>query len=96
MVERLVRNEEVSGSIPLGSTRNLSPLNDAQNPDPAAAETGPVASPCIDICVMSAKTGLCEGCLRTLDEIAGWSQASDDERRAVWRRIGVRRTGGKP
>jgi hypothetical protein len=47
--------------------------------DPAAmpVDPAPVASPCIDICVMSEKTGLCEGCLRTLDEIAGWGQASE-------------------
>jgi predicted Fe-S protein YdhL (DUF1289 family) len=36
---------------------------------------------------MSAATDLCEGCLRSLDEIAGWSGMQADERRAVWTRI---------
>jgi len=31
------------------------------------------ASPCISICVMNPSSGWCEGCYRTLDEIAGWS-----------------------
>jgi prolyl-tRNA editing enzyme YbaK/EbsC (Cys-tRNA(Pro) deacylase)/predicted Fe-S protein YdhL (DUF1289 family) len=41
-------------------------------------------SPCISVCRMSALTGWCEGCFRTRDEIAGWSQASDGGKRAVW------------
>ena len=40
-------------------------------------------SPCIDVCRMDAATGWCEGCLRTLDEIACWSVLTDDEKRAV-------------
>ena len=43
---------------------------------------------------MSATTQLCEGCLRTLDEIAGWSTLDDASRRAVWQRIEARRTAG--
>ena len=49
-------------------------------------------SPCISVCAIDEATGLCAGCLRTLDEIAVWSVLDDDERRAVWARIGVRRT----
>jgi predicted Fe-S protein YdhL (DUF1289 family) len=56
-------------------------------PDPAAT---PVPSPCISVCRMNARTGLCEGCFRTIDEIARWSTLSDAERRAVWRAIAVR------
>jgi predicted Fe-S protein YdhL (DUF1289 family) len=44
-----------------------------------------VPSPCISVCRMDAVTGLCEGCFRTLDEIAAWGMASDDDRRALWR-----------
>jgi predicted Fe-S protein YdhL (DUF1289 family) len=29
---------------------------------------------------MSLKTGLCVGCLRTIDEIANWSALDDDEK----------------
>ena len=43
-----------------------------------------VPSPCISICRMSASSGLCEGCFRTGDEIAVWSRADDDEKRALW------------
>lgn len=44
-----------------------------------------VPSPCISICRMSATTELCEGCFRTRSEIAGWSSADDDSKRALWR-----------
>jgi len=57
--------------------------------DPSAP--GPVPSPCISLCQMDAKTGLCMGCQRTIDEIVAWGAATDDERRAVWREIGRRR-----
>lgn len=61
----------------------------------AAAAAGredaqPVASPCISVCRMDAASGLCEGCLRTLDEIAQWSVMDDEGKRGVWRRIGQR------
>jgi predicted Fe-S protein YdhL (DUF1289 family) len=46
--------------------------------------TEPVPSPCISVCRMDPATGLCEGCFRTLDEVAGWGLASDEEKRAVW------------
>jgi predicted Fe-S protein YdhL (DUF1289 family) len=42
-----------------------------------------IASPCVKICVFDKEAGLCMGCGRTLDEIAGWLRLSDDERRAV-------------
>ena len=45
---------------------------------------GSVPSPCISVCRMDAATGWCEGCFRTLDEIASWGMASDEEKRAVW------------
>ena len=34
---------------------------------------------------MDAASGWCEGCLRTLDEIAAWSVLEDHEKRAVWK-----------
>ncbi|MGQ7939848.1 DUF1289 domain-containing protein [Paraburkholderia sp. D1E] len=43
-----------------------------------------VPSPCISVCKMDASTGWCEGCLRTIDEIAGWSSFDDDAKRAIW------------
>ncbi|MGF6965984.1 putative Fe-S protein YdhL (DUF1289 family) [Paraburkholderia sp. WC7.3g] len=51
---------------------------------------GCVPSPCISVCRMDASTGWCEGCLRTIDEIAGWSMLDDDAKRAVWDAIEAR------
>ena len=53
--------------------------------------TGAVASPCINVCRMDAASGLCEGCLRTIDEIAAWGTMEDDAKRAVWQRLEQRR-----
>ncbi|MDN4037172.1 DUF1289 domain-containing protein [Massilia sp. YIM B02443] len=47
----------------------------------------PVPSPCINVCEMAPDTGLCRGCLRTIDEIVAWGGASEDEKRAVWTEI---------
>jgi uncharacterized protein len=51
----------------------------------------PVASPCINVCRMDAGTGWCEGCLRTLDEIAAWAVLPDNAKREVWDEIARRR-----
>ncbi|MBB3194199.1 DUF1289 domain-containing protein [Roseateles terrae] len=53
---------------------------------------GRVASPCINICRMHEATGLCEGCARTITEIAGWSQAADTERIRILTLLPERRT----
>jgi predicted Fe-S protein YdhL (DUF1289 family) len=50
-----------------------------------------VPSPCINVCRMDAASGLCEGCLRTIDEIAAWGTLDDDHKRAVWQRLEQRR-----
>lgn len=44
----------------------------------------PVPSPCTSVCRMDPRTGWCEGCLRTIDEIATWSTLGDSQKRAVW------------
>ena len=59
----------------------------------AAQVIGTVPSPCINICRMNPSTGLCEGCLRTIDEIANWSRFDDAARRAVWDEIDRRHAG---
>ena len=51
----------------------------------------PVPSPCTSVCRIDDATGLCAGCLRTLDEIAAWSVLDDAQRRAVWDAIVARR-----
>jgi predicted Fe-S protein YdhL (DUF1289 family) len=40
-------------------------------------------SPCVKVCQLDHEKGICIGCLRTLGEIAGWSQMSDDERKRI-------------
>jgi len=54
-----------------------------------------VASPCIGICRIDPHTGLCEGCLRTLDEIAMWGTLDDDARRDIWNAIRRRAADGE-
>lgn len=50
-----------------------------------------IESPCIKICVIHPTEGLCIGCLRTLDEIARWSQMTSDDRRKVMAGLADRR-----
>ena len=40
-------------------------------------------TPCINVCVIHRREGLCIGCLRTADEIATWSGLTDAERDAI-------------
>lgn len=60
---------------------------------------GGVRSPCINVCRMHEGTGWCEGCLRTIDEIAAWGSLDEagqrrvlallPERRRIWRALGA-------
>jgi predicted Fe-S protein YdhL (DUF1289 family) len=52
-----------------------------------------VPSPCVNVCRIDAASGYCEGCLRTLDEIALWSQLDDDTKREVLQLLELRRAG---
>lgn len=49
------------------------------------------ASPCTNVCRMNPQSGLCEGCLRTLAEIAAWSSLSLAEKRRVLAELPSRR-----
>ena len=40
---------------------------------------------------MDPVSGLCTGCLRTIDEIAAWGVLDDDQKREVWDLIFERR-----
>lgn len=50
----------------------------------------PVPSPCLSVCQMDEDTALCQGCLRTLDEIRLWGSADCRQRRAIWLNIEAR------
>ena len=52
-----------------------------------AGEGAQVPSPCQSVCVMHPDTGWCEGCLRTIDEIAGWSRMGNPDKLAVWKQL---------
>jgi predicted Fe-S protein YdhL (DUF1289 family) len=56
---------------------------------PVAA--APVPSPCTSVCRMNERTGWCEGCLRTIAEIAAWASLDDGEKLAVHDRLAERR-----
>ena len=40
-------------------------------------------TPCVKICQLDRTQLLCSGCGRTLEEIAGWTSLSDDQRRHI-------------
>jgi len=50
-----------------------------------------VRSPCINVCRIDALTGWCEGCKRSLAEIAAWSTMGDERQRALLRQLPARR-----
>ena len=52
-------------------------------------------SPCLGICLMDPRTRMCRGCLRTVEEIAGWYQASPAEKRTILARLAQRRAAAK-
>ena len=47
------------------------------------AQDEEVASPCVNVCRMDVNSGYCEGCRRSLEEIASWSIYTSAEKRAV-------------
>lgn len=40
-------------------------------------------SPCINVCRIHRRSGLCEGCKRTVEEITRWPLASEAEQAAI-------------
>ncbi|MFN3953507.1 MAG: DUF1289 domain-containing protein [Pararhodobacter sp.] len=42
-----------------------------------------IESPCVNICVIHPRVGICAGCYRTLDEIGAWSQMAPETRSAI-------------
>lgn len=49
-----------------------------------------VRSPCVKLCVLDARN-VCEGCGRTLDEIAAWPAADEATRHAIVAAAALRR-----
>ncbi|MBL0924271.1 MAG: DUF1289 domain-containing protein [Sphingomonadaceae bacterium] len=46
-----------------------------------------IVSPCIDVCDVDSTGQYCIGCGRSMDEIAYWLSASDEERRAIMEQL---------
>lgn len=55
-----------------------------------------IESPCVNICRIDRKSGLCEGCGRTVAEIARWGSITDADRRAVMAQLSARMSARKP
>ena len=52
----------------------------------------PVATPCVQVCMIDSQSGLCLGCQRTLPEIGGWSRFSADKRDEIMAELKARRS----
>lgn len=61
-----------------------------------AFANGEVPSPCINVCEMDDRRGVCRGCLRTLHEIAAWSSMTAHQKRDVLARLEQRRNVAIP
>jgi len=49
-----------------------------------------VSTPCIKICTMDARSGLCAGCGRSLEEIARWGSMTESERLRIMETLPAR------
>ena len=66
----------------------------ADRPPGPTCEPSPL-SPCLGICLMDPATRTCRGCLRTIEEIAGWYESSPADKRAILARLEARRAAGQ-
>lgn len=56
----------------------------------------PIRTPCIKVCVIDGESGLCMGCYRRLNEVAGWSKMTPEARDAVMGELPSRRSLIRP
>tara|TARA_B100000902_G_C26845378_1_gene685465 strand:- start:432 stop:602 length:171 start_codon:yes stop_codon:yes gene_type:complete len=49
-----------------------------------------IKSPCIKICQIDYKLGLCLGCKRSLDEISQWTNFTDIEKNKILKELNQR------
>jgi uncharacterized protein len=50
-----------------------------------------IESPCVKVCTLDVRSGLCLGCGRTIDEIEQWAGMSDEQRKQVMAELPHRR-----
>jgi uncharacterized protein len=53
-------------------------------------------SPCVKVCVINPDNGYCEGCARTIKEIAQWSRYTAQDRSRVMIELEDRKSRLKP
>lgn len=56
----------------------------------------PIRTPCIKVCVVDGESGLCLGCFRRLNEVAGWARLTDAERERIMAELPARRSLIRP
>ena len=56
----------------------------------------PIKTPCVKVCVVDGESGLCMGCYRRLNEVAGWARLTEAERDAVLAELPGRRSLIRP
>ena len=56
----------------------------------STADTSSMETPCVKICTLDARSGLCLGCGRTIEEITRWSRMSDAERSRIMAELPAR------
>jgi predicted Fe-S protein YdhL (DUF1289 family) len=56
----------------------------------------PIKTPCVKVCVVDGESGLCMGCYRRLNEVAGWARLTEAEREAIMAELPSRRALIRP
>lgn len=64
--------------------------------DIPAKPPAPIKTPCIKVCVVDGESGLCLGCYRRLNEVAGWAKLSDEDRSRIMSELPSRRGQIRP
>ncbi|MEC9251326.1 MAG: DUF1289 domain-containing protein [Pseudomonadota bacterium] len=52
----------------------------------------PIKTPCVKVCFVDPKEGLCVGCFRTMEELGRWTRYSDRERELIMAELPNRRS----
>lgn len=55
-------------------------------------ERTPIKTPCVKVCFVDPKAGVCLGCFRTMEELGRWTRYSDAEREAIMQALPERET----
>ena len=64
--------------------------------DLPATPPAPIKTPCVKVCVVDGESGLCRGCYRRLNEVAGWARLTEAEREAIMAELPSRRALIRP